>query len=77
MTIATAAKRPETPLLTTRVTDVMRYICTGSAVFDWDKNNLKKIRAHGFWRLEVEQALSNDPIPIYEQDAGDEQRYVY
>ena len=46
-------------------------------MFDWDRNNLKKIRAHGIRRLEVEQALSNDPILIYEQDAGDEQRYVY
>ena len=46
-------------------------------MFDWDKNNLKKIRAHRIRRAEVEQALSNDPILIYEQDAGNEQRYVY
>jgi uncharacterized DUF497 family protein len=55
----------------------MRCIYNGSAVFDWDKNNLKKIRAHRIRRAEVEQALSNAPILIYEQDAGDEQRYVY
>lgn len=46
-------------------------------MFDWDKNNLKKIRAHRIRRTEVEQALSNAPILVYEQDAGDEQRYVY
>ena len=28
-------------------------------------------------RTEVEQALANAPILIYEQDAGDEVRYVY
>jgi hypothetical protein len=36
------------------------------AVLDWDRNNLKKIRA-----------LSREPILIYEQDAGEEARYVY
>ena len=55
----------------------MRCIYNGSVVFDWDENNLRKIRAHGIRRVEVEQALSNDPIPIYEQDAGTEPRYVY
>jgi uncharacterized DUF497 family protein len=47
------------------------------AVFDWDENNLRKIRAHRITRAEVEQALSNDPVLIYDQDAGDESRYVY
>jgi len=46
-------------------------------VFDWDESNLGKIRAHRIGRVAVEQALSNDPIPIYEQDAGEESRYVY
>jgi uncharacterized DUF497 family protein len=46
-------------------------------VFDWDQNNLKKIRAHRIKVEEVEQALSRDPVLIYEQDAGDEVRYVY
>lgn len=48
-----------------------------SGVFDWDENNLRKIRAHRIDAVEVEQALSNEPILIYEQDAGDENRYVY
>jgi uncharacterized DUF497 family protein len=43
-------------------------------VFDWDQSNLKKIRAH---RIEVEQALSREPILIYEQDADGEARYAY
>jgi uncharacterized DUF497 family protein len=46
------------------------------AVFDWDQNNLKKIRAHRIKSVEVEEALSRGPILIYEQDA-DEERYVY
>jgi uncharacterized DUF497 family protein len=46
-------------------------------VFDWDQNNLRKIKAHQVKAAEVEQALSREPILIYEQDAGDEARYVY
>ena len=46
-------------------------------VFDWDQNNLKKIRTHRIKLEEVEQALSRDPVLIYEQDAGGEARYVY
>ncbi|MCE5306870.1 MAG: BrnT family toxin [Acidobacteriales bacterium] len=46
-------------------------------MFDWDRNNLCKIRAHRIRREEVEQALQNDPVPIYEQDVGGEPRYVY
>jgi predicted DNA binding CopG/RHH family protein/uncharacterized DUF497 family protein len=46
-------------------------------VFDWDRNNLTKIRAHRIKVDEVEQALSRDPVLIYEQDAGGEPRYVY
>jgi hypothetical protein len=37
-------------------------------VFDWDADNLRKIRAHRIKAEEVEKALSNDPIPIYEQN---------
>ncbi|MBI3279894.1 MAG: hypothetical protein HYZ57_08650 [Acidobacteria bacterium] len=37
-------------------------------MFDWGANNLRKIRAHRIKADEVEKALSNDPIPIYEQD---------
>jgi uncharacterized protein len=46
-------------------------------MFDWDRNNLPKIRAHGIEREETEQALSNDPIPVYEQDVEGERRFVY
>jgi uncharacterized DUF497 family protein len=46
-------------------------------MFDWDRNNLRKIRAHRVGREEAEQALLNDPIPIYEQDVEGEIRYVY
>jgi hypothetical protein len=46
----------------------MQCIYNGGAVFDWDTNNLRKIRAHRIKAEEVEKALSNDPIPIYEQD---------
>lgn len=46
-------------------------------MFDWDANNLRKIRAHRIKAEEVEQALSNNPIPIYEQDVEGEPRYVY
>jgi uncharacterized DUF497 family protein len=46
-------------------------------VFDWDQHNLRKIQAHNVSVNEVEQALSMDPILIYEQDADGELRYVY
>ena len=46
-------------------------------MFDWDQNNLKKIRAHRIKVAEVEQALSREPILIYEQDGDGESRYVY
>jgi uncharacterized DUF497 family protein len=55
----------------------MQCIYNGNAVFDWDKNNLRKIRAHRIKREEVETALSSDPILIYEQDVQGEARYVY
>jgi uncharacterized DUF497 family protein len=55
----------------------MRCIYNGSAVFEWDENNLRKIRAHRIKAAEVEQALSNSPIPIYEQEVRGEPRYVY
>ena len=47
------------------------------AVFDWDENNLRKIRAHRITRGDVEYALSNGPILIYEQNVGSELRFVY
>jgi uncharacterized DUF497 family protein len=55
----------------------MLCIYNGDAVFDWDENNLRKIRAHLVKRADVEQALSNGPIPIYEQSVGGEPRFVY
>ena len=55
----------------------MRCIYNGSVVFDWDENNLRKIRTHRIKPEEVEQGLSNGPILIYEQDVQGEPRYVY
>ena len=55
----------------------MQCIYNGSAVLDWDENNLRKIRAHRIKAEEVEQGLSNSPILIYEQDVQGEPRYVY
>jgi uncharacterized DUF497 family protein len=46
-------------------------------MFEWDRNNLRKIRAHRIRRDEAEQALLNDPMPIYEQAADGERRFVY
>jgi uncharacterized DUF497 family protein len=46
-------------------------------VFDWDENNLRKIRAHRIKPDEVEAALSNNPILLYEQDVQGEVRFVY
>jgi len=46
-------------------------------MFDWDRNNLGKIRAHRIKREETEEALLNDPIPIYEQDVEGERPFVY
>jgi uncharacterized DUF497 family protein len=49
----------------------------GRDVFDWDENNLKKIKAHRVTAAEVEQALAREPILVYEQEADGESRYVY
>ena len=46
-------------------------------MFEWDRNNLRKIRTHRIKWEETEQALLNDPIPIYEQDVEGERRFVY
>ncbi|MCX5771334.1 MAG: BrnT family toxin [Candidatus Hydrogenedentes bacterium] len=46
-------------------------------MFEWDWNNLRKIRAHRIEREEAEEALLNDPIPVYEQDVQGEPRVVY
>ena len=42
-------------------------------MFEWDGNNLRKIRAHQIKREEAEHALLNDPIP----DIEGELRFVY
>ena len=47
------------------------------ALFAWDETDLRKIRAHRIKSEDVEQGLSNSPIPIYEQGAQEEPRYVY
>jgi uncharacterized DUF497 family protein len=46
-------------------------------MFEWDRSNLRKIRAHRIEREEAEQALLNNPIPIYGQDVEGEFRFVY
>ena len=46
-------------------------------MFEWDWNNLRKIRVHRIKREEAEQALLNDPIPVYEQNVEGELRFVY
>ena len=46
-------------------------------MFERDPNDLRKVRARRIKAEEVEKALSNDPIPIYEQDVEGEARYVY
>jgi uncharacterized DUF497 family protein len=46
-------------------------------MFEWDRGNLRKIRAHRISREEAEQALINDAIPIYEQDVEGEPQFVY
>jgi uncharacterized DUF497 family protein len=55
----------------------MHCIYNEIAVFDWDKNNLRKVRAHRIKPEEVEQSLSNSPLLIYEQEVEGEPRYVY
>jgi hypothetical protein len=46
-------------------------------MFEWDRNNLRKIAAHHITLEEAEQALVNDPIPVYEQSVEGEVRFVY
>jgi hypothetical protein len=45
-------------------------------MFEWDRNNLRKIRAHRIKPEEAEEALLNDPIPVYEQDVEGERRFL-
>ena len=46
-------------------------------MFEWDGNNLRKILAHAIRREEAEEALTNEPIPIYQQEVEGEDRFVY
>ena len=46
-------------------------------MFEWDRNNLRKIRAHGIGRDEAEHALSSNPLLAYEQDVDGEYRTMY
>jgi hypothetical protein len=46
-------------------------------MFEWDRNNLRKVRAHEIKREEAEQALLNDPILIDVQDVETATRFVY
>jgi hypothetical protein len=45
-------------------------------MFEWDRNNFHKIRAHHIKHEEAEQALLNDPIPVYEQEVEGEIRFA-
>ncbi len=63
--------------VTPNVHGVMLCIYNGDAVFDWDEDNLRKIGGHRIKRGDVEFALSNGPILIYEQNVGGELRFVY
>ena len=46
-------------------------------MFEWDRNNMRKIRAHRISRDEFEHAPLNDPISVYDQGVEGELRYVY
>lgn len=46
-------------------------------MLEWDRHNLRKIRAHKISAGEVEEALSLSPVLIYKQNVDGESRYVY
>jgi hypothetical protein len=46
-------------------------------MFEWDRNNLRKIRAYEIKPEEAEQVVLNDPIPMGDQDVEGELRFVY
>jgi uncharacterized DUF497 family protein len=46
-------------------------------MFEWDRNNLRKLRAHRVSPEEAEEALLNDSIPVYGQEIGGELRFAY
>ena len=47
------------------------------AMFDWDRDNLKRIKAREIDAAAVGEALSISPILIYEREADGKSRYVY
>jgi len=53
------------------------HIQLSEAMFQWDRGNLRKIKAHNIEHAEAEQALLNGPILVYSQDVGSEPRFVY
>lgn len=53
------------------------HIQLEETMFEWDRNNLRKVGAHRIKRDEAEQALLNDPIAVYEQHVEGELRFVY
>jgi len=55
----------------------MRCIYNGNDSVRLGSKNLAKIRAHRIQAEEVEEALYQNPILIYEQDANGESRFVY
>ena len=46
-------------------------------ILEWDKDNLSKILAQQIEREEIEQALTNNPIPVFEQDVEGDFSYIY
>jgi uncharacterized DUF497 family protein len=46
-------------------------------MFDWDRNNLRKIRARRISREEAEEVLLSNPLDAHEQQAEGERRFVY
>jgi hypothetical protein len=45
--------------------------------FEWDPDNLAKMLAQKIEREEIEQALFNNPIPVFEQDVEGDFSYIY
>ena len=45
--------------------------------FVWDESNARKIRRHNISSDEVEEAMFNDPVFMYPQQAEDEERELY
>ena len=46
-------------------------------MFEWNRFNRRKVRAHGIEPVEVEQAMLNNVLEVYDQYAEDEGRFLY